>query len=190
MKKMFVILALTLPLCAHATGTTAKTTATTKTSATKTTATATPAAAGTSAIGMLAQLPAFLTQIDTLRGKALTVAEKATVTDAVSQGDTAVTGIQSKFLGGISKATGLDATTLGAIVPVATQGISTPDLTSKIESKLGKKLGFMQSAGVKTANALRNNSLDGLKTTLSDGIAKKIGMDPATISGLLPMLGF
>jgi len=48
----------------------------------------------------------------------------------------------------------------------------------------------MQSAGVKTANALRNNSLDGLKTTLSDGIARKIGMDPATISGLLPMLGF
>lgn len=191
MKKAFVILALTLPLCAHATSTTAKTTATTKTTATKTTAAITPAApAGTSAMGMLVQLPAFLTRIDTLRGKALTVAEKATVTDAVSQGDTAVTGIQSEFLGGISKATGLDATTLGAIVPVATQGISTPDLTSKIESKLGKKLGFMQSAGVKTANALRNNSLDGLKTTLSEGIAKKIGMDPATITGLLPMLGF
>ncbi|MDI1301706.1 MAG: hypothetical protein PSX71_07360 [bacterium] len=185
MKKMFVILALALPLCAQAASTTAKTTATT---ATKTTTPSAPA--GTSAIGMLAQLPAFLTRIDTLRGKALTVAEKATVTDAVTQGNTTATGIQSKFLGGVSKATGLDATTLGAIVPGATQGISTPDLTSKIESKLGKKLGFMQSAGVKTANALRNNSLDGLKTTLSDGIAKKIGMDPATIAGLLPMLGF
>jgi|GEM_PF-1847768 len=176
MKKLFVVLALTLPLCAHA--------------ATSTAAAPAAAPASTGAMGMLAQLPAFLTKLDTLRGKALTATEKATVTDAVSQGDTAVNGIQAQFLGGISKATGLDTATLGAIIPSATQGVSNADLTSKIESKLGKKLGFIQSTGVKAANALRNNSLDGLKTTLSDGVAKKIGMDPATISGLLPMLGF
>lgn len=157
--------------------------------ATTTTAPA-PASAGTSAMGMLAQLPAFLTKIDTLRGKALSVAEKATVTDAVTQGNTTLNGIQSKFLGGIASATGLDAATLGAIVPSATQPVSNSDLTSKLESKLGKKLGFMQSTGVKAANSLRNNSLDGLKTSLANGVAAKVGMDPATISGMLPMLGF
>lgn len=176
MKKMFLALALTLPLYAQAVTTPAPAAA--------------PAAANKGAMSMLSQLPAFISKLDALRGKALTVAEKATVSSAVSQGDSTANGIQSQFLGSISKATGVDATALGAMIPSATQGVSTSDLTSKIESKLGKKLGFLQSAGVKSANALRNNSLDGLKTSLSDGIAKKIGMDPATISGLLPMLGF
>lgn len=180
MKKLFIVLALALPLCAQAASTT-------------TTSTTTPEAvapASTTAVGMLAQLPAFLTKVDALRGKALTVAEKASVTDAVTTGDNAVNGIQAKFLGGISKATGLDTATLGAIIPSATQGVSNADLTSKIEGKLGKKLGFLQGWGVKSANTLRNNSLDGLKTTLRDGVATKIGMDPAIIGSLLPMLGF
>lgn len=148
------------------------------------------ATAGTSAMGMLAQLPAFLTKLDTLRGSALSVAEKATVTDAVTQGNNTLNGIQNKFLGGIASATGLDAATLGAIIPSATKPVSNSDLTSKLESKLGKKLGFMQSTGVKAANSLRNNSLDGLKTSLANGVAAKVGMDPATITSLLPMLGF
>lgn len=152
--------------------------------------TAAPAATGTSAMGMLAQLPAFLTKIDTLRGKALSATEKATVTEAVTQGSNTANGIQNKFLGGIASATGLDAATLGAIIPSATQPVSNSDLTSKLESKLGKKLGFLQSSGVKAANSLRNNSLDSLKTSLANGVASKVGMDPATITGLLPMLGF
>lgn len=158
--------------------------------AASTTAPAAPTSTGTSAMGMLAQLPAFLSKLDALRGSALTVAEKATVTDAVTQGNNALNGIQSKFLGGIASATGLDAATIGAIIPSATQPVSNSDLTSKLESKLGKKLGFLQSNGVKAANSLRNNSLDGLKTSLANGVASKIGMDPATITSLLPMLGF
>lgn len=168
--------AVATPACAATTGTTTTTPATNST--------------GTSAMGMLAQLPAFLTKLDTLRGTALSVAEKATVTDAVTQSNSALNGIQNKFLGGIASATGLDAATLGAIIPSATQPVSNSDLTSKLESKLGKKLGFMQSTGVKAANSLRNNSLDGLKSSLANGVASKIGMDPATITGLLPMLGF
>ena len=155
-----------------------------------TTAAAPATTTGASAMGMLAQLPAFLTKLDSLRGKALTVAEKATVTDAVTQSNTTLNGIQEKFLGGVSKATGLDAATLGAIVPSATQSVSNTDLISKLEGKLGKKLGFLQSGGVKAANSLRNNSLAGLKSSLADGIGKKIGMDGATITSMLPLLGF
>lgn len=151
---------------------------------------AAPAATGTSAMGMLAQLPAFLTKIDTLRGKALTATEKATVTEAVTQGNNTANGIQNKFLGGIASATGLDTASIGAIIPSATQPVSNSDLTSKLEGKLGKKLGFLQSSGVKAANSLRNNSLDNLKTSLANGVASKVGMDPAMITGLLPMLGF
>ncbi|MDQ8036338.1 MAG: hypothetical protein REI12_02885 [Pedobacter sp.] len=156
------------------------------------TTTAAPATAstGTTAMGMLAQLPAFLTKLDAMRGTALTVAEKATVTEAVTQGNNTVNGIQNKFLGGIASATGLDAATIGAIIPSATKPVSNSDLTSKLESKLGKKLGFMQSSGVKAANSLRNNSLDSLKTSLANGVASKVGMDPALITSMLPMLGF
>lgn len=151
---------------------------------------AAPATTGTTAMGMLAQLPTFLTKLDTLRGKALSATEKATVTEAVTQGNNTANGIQNKFLGGIASATGLDAATIGAIIPSATQPVSNSDLTSKLEGKLGKKLGFLQGTGVKAANSLRNNSLDSLKTSLASGVAAKVGMDPATITGLLPMLGF
>ncbi len=151
-----------------------------------------PAAVSTaaSAGSMLAQLPAFLTKLDALRGSALSVTEKAAVTDAVTQGNSTLNGIQGKFLSGIASATGLDVATLGAIIPSATQPVSNSDLTSKLESKLGKKLGFMQGTGVKAANSLRNSSLDSLKSSLANRVAAKVGMDPATITGLLPMLGF
>lgn len=172
MKKFLVIIALMLPLLVQAASAT------------------TPATAPNTAMGMLAQLPIFLTRLDTVRGKALTVAEKTAVTGVVTQGNTTVDGIQAKFLGGVSKATGLDTATLGLLFPSATKSVSNSDLTSKIEGKLGSKLGMLQKAGVTSANTLRNNSLDSLKTTLSNGVAQKVGMDPAMVTGLLPLLGF
>lgn len=156
------------------------------------TTTAAPSAAptaGATAMNMVTQIPAFLKKLDTLRGKALSVTEKAGVTEAVTQGNATLGGIQEKFLGGVSKATGLDSGTLGAIIPSATQPVGNSDLISKIEGKLGKKLGFLQSSGVKAANALRNNSLDGLKTSLAEAVGKKTGLDPQMITGLLPTLG-
>lgn len=167
MKKLLIVLALMLPVWVQA---------------------AAPAAS--TAMGMLAQLPAFLTQLDILRGKALSVTEKAAVTSVVTQGNTTAQTIQGKFLGGVSKATGLDTATLGLLFPSATKSVSNSDLTSQIESKLGKKLGTLQKVGATSANTLRNNSLDSLKTTLSNGVAQKAGMDPAVVVSLLPLLGF
>lgn len=161
MKKLLIALALTLPLVVQA-----------------------------APMDMLAQLPAFLAQLDTLRGKALNVTEKTAVTSVVTQGNTTAQSIQGKFLGGVSKATGLDTATLGLLFPSATKSVSNSDLTSQIEGKLGKKLGVLQKAGATSANTLRNNSLDSLKTTLSNGVAQKVGMDPAMVTGLLPLLGF
>jgi len=172
MKKLLMAMVLMLPLLVQAA------------------APATPATATNTAMGMLAQLPAFLTQLDTLRGKALSATEKAAVSSVVTQGNTTAQSIQGKFLGGVSKATGLDTATLGLLFPSATKSVSNSDLTSQIEGKLGKKLGMLQKAGATSANTLRNNSLDSLKTTLSNGVAQKIGMDPAMVTSLLPLLGF
>lgn len=145
---------------------------------------------GTSAMGMLAQLPSFLTKLDALRGSALSAAEKTAVTNVVTQSNTALNGVQNKFLGSVASATGLDAATLGVLIPSATQPVSNTALLSGLESKLGGKLSVLQSSGVKAANTLRNNSLDSLKTSLASGIGSKVGMDPAIITSMLPMLGF
>lgn len=150
---------------------------------------AAPASATASASNMLAQLPAFLSKLDSARGTALSLSEKVVVTGVVTQGDNAVNGIQSQFLGTVSKYTGLDSMTLAALFPSATQPVSDSDLNNKLEGKLGSKLSSVQKAGLKTANTLRNNSLDNLKTSMSDGVAKKLGMDPVLVSSLMPLLG-
>jgi hypothetical protein len=175
MKKVLMMFALALPLYVQAAATA--------------TAPAAPTATG-AALGMMAQLPTFLTQLDTVRGKALTVAEKTAVTGVVSQANTSLNGIQGQFIGGVSKATGLDAATLGVLFPSATKPVSTSDLTGKVESKMGSKLNFLQKTALTSANTLRNNSLDSLKTNLSNGVAQKLGMDPALVTSLLPLLGF
>lgn len=165
MKKILMMLALALPLYVQAEAT-------------------------STALGMMAQLPAFLTQLDTVRGKALTVAEKTAVTNVVNRGNTTVNGIQDQFLSGVSKASGLDTATLGVLFPSATKPVSNSDLSTKLEGKMGSKLNLVQKAAVTSANTLRNNSLDGLKTSLSNGVGKKLGMDPALVTSLLPLLGF
>ena len=139
---------------------------------------------------MLAQLPAFLSQLDAVRGKALTATETAGVTNILTTSNNAISGIQSKFINGVAASTGIDPAILSAAFPSATQEVSNSDLTSKLEDKLGKKLGFLQNAGITAANALRNNSLDGIKPTLVNGVASKAGVDPDTITSLLPLLGF
>ena len=148
-----------------------------------------PSAAST-AVNMVTQVPAFLTQLDKTRGKALSVAEKASVTDLVKKGNDTVNGIQNQFLGAASKASGLDVATMGLLFPSATKPVDTKELSSKVEGKLGKKLGFMQKTALTSANTLRNNSLTGFKTTLSQNVGKQLGMDPTLVEGLLPLLGF
>jgi len=148
-----------------------------------------PSATAT-AVNMVTQLPAFLTQLDKTRGKALTVAEKTSVTDLVKKGNDTANGIQNKFLGATSKASGLDVATMSLLFPSATKPVDTKELTSKVEGKLGKKLGFMEKTALTSANTLRNNSLSGFKTTLTQNVGKQLSMDPTLVESLLPLLGF
>jgi hypothetical protein len=153
-------------------------------------ATSAPVGTGVTTMNMVSQLPGFLKKLDTLRGKALSATEKAGVTDVVTLGSSTLNDIQAKFVSGVAKATGVDGGTLGGILPPATRAVAGTDLVNSIQDKLGKRLGFLQSNGVKAANALRNNSLDGLKSSLAAGISRKTGVDPQMITGLLPLLGF
>lgn len=142
------------------------------------------------AVSMVTQIPAFLTKVETARGKALTAAEKTAATSVITEGNNTANAIQGKFIGAISKTTGLDAPTLNLLFPNATKSVSNSDLTSKLETKMGKKLGYLEKAAVTSANTLRSNSLDGLKSSLTNGVAQKLGMDPALVTTFLPLLGF
>lgn len=182
MQKIFKTLVLSLPLCLSL--------ACMATTASTPVAAPPPPSTTAKAIGMMAQLPAFLTQLDAARGKALTVAEKTAVTSVVSQANSTVNATQNKFLGAVAKTSGLDMATLGVLFPSATKPVNTSDLANKVESKAGAKLNFMQKTALTSAATLRNNSLESLKGSISNSVAQKVGMDPALVTGLLPLLGF
>lgn len=167
--------AFTLPLAACAT--TSSTTSSAKPAA------ATPAST-------VANIAGFISKLEAARGTALSVAEVAAVSSVTGQATAATAAAQNKFLGAVSKTTGLDTAALGMLFPSATQAVSNSDAVATLEGKMGKKLSLVQSAGLKAANTLRSNSLASAKGALINGVAAKAGVDAGTVTALLPLLGF
>lgn len=156
---------------------------------TQTTVPAGSANTGTTSVSP-ASIGTFLSKLESARGTALSTTEKASVSTAVGQTRSLIDGTQNKFLGTVSQFTGLDTATLGVLMPQATQSLSQNDVISKVESKLGRKLGGAESTAAKAATSLRNNSLDSLKSGLADKVGKLVGMDGDTVQALLPLAGF
>ncbi len=152
--------------------------------------TAPAASSGTGAAVSPASIGTFLSKLESARGTALSTTEKASVSTAVGQTRSLIDNTQNKFLGTVSQFTGLDTATLGVLMPQATQSLSQNDVISKVESKLGRKLGGAESTAAKAATSLRNNSLDSLKSGLADKVGKLVGMDGDTVQALLPLAGF
>lgn len=134
-------------------------------------------------------LGTFLNKLEGARGTALSVAEKASVVAAVGQTKNLIDGTQNKFMNSVSQFTGLDAATLGALIPQASQSLSQNDVLNKVESKLGRKLGGAEEIAAKAATTLRNNSLDSLKSGLASKVGKLIGVDGEVVQSLLPLAG-
>lgn len=148
-------------------------------------------AAATSAGGVTpATVGTFLNKLESTRGTALSVVEKASVVAALGQTRTMIDGAQNKFLGSVSQFTGLDTATLGVLVPQTTQSLSQNDVLSKVESKLGHKLSSTETTAAKAAITLRNNSLSSLKDGLAKQVGKVVGVDGEVVQALLPLAGF
>jgi hypothetical protein len=152
---------------------------------------ATPSSTGTAApAGQPMNVMIFLARLESMRGTALTTAEKTAVGGAVQQTRGLLDGGQQRFLSAVSQVSGLDAATLGIIFPPATQPVSQTDVVAKLESKAGRKLGSVETQAAKAATTLRNSSLASLKSNLATRVGQSVGMDAATVEGLLPLLGF
>ena len=144
----------------------------------------------TASSGILSNASNFITQLDAARGKALTATENSAVMSILTGSSSAASSIQSTFVNNVAVYTGIDPSILSAAFPSATTAVSDSSLTSTLESKLGQKLTSAQNISVKAANALRNNSLDSIKSSLTNSVASKVGVDATTVSSLLPLLGF
>lgn len=149
-----------------------------------------PSATGSAAPSQPMNVAGFLNRLESARGSALSVAEKAAVGGAVMQTRSLLDSGQQRFISSVSQVSGLDPATLGILFPPATQPVSQLEVVSKLESKVGHPLGSAEAQLAKAATALRNNSLASLKSNLVGKVANQVGMDAAFVESLMPLLGF
>lgn len=176
-----------------ATATTAAAAATAATAAATTTAApATTAAATTEASAEAAPqtgIAAFLAKIEAARGTALSVAEKGQITTLTQDGKALLDKTQDGFVNKIAGLAGMDPAIVKALFPEAAQPVSGSSAVSKLEEKLGRKLGFIEGPAIKAAASLRNNTLETAKGGVAEKVGKAVGMDKETILSLLPLVG-
>ncbi|MEL0027929.1 MAG: hypothetical protein VW625_04585 [Perlucidibaca sp.] len=136
------------------------------------------------------QTQQFMTAVEAKRGSALTLAEKIQLQGLTGAARLSMDNAQNSFLDKIGSQVGLNGAVLASLFPEAGKPVSQSAAVQRLQSKLGKPLSAADTAAVKAATALRNNSVDGLKTSLANGIGARVGMDGQVILALMPMLGF
>lgn len=135
------------------------------------------------------QTQSFIAAMEAKRGSALTLAERLQVQGLTGTAKVGLNNTQNNFLNKIGAQVGLDGAVIAALFPEAGKPLSETAVVAKIESRLGKKLAAADQAAVKTATALRNNSLVSLKTGLAASIGSRIGLSTEVVLALMPMLG-
>lgn len=135
------------------------------------------------------QTQSFMTALEAKRGSALTLAERLQIQGLTGTAKVGLNNAQNNFLTKVGAQVGLDATIIAALFPEAGKPLSESAVVAKIESHLGKPLKAADQAAVKTATALRNNSLVNLRTGLAASIGGRIGLSTEVVLALMPMLG-
>lgn len=138
----------------------------------------------------LPTLPQFLGRLESARGKALTVTERAAVSGIAVETKGLLNGTQNRFFDVLGQASGINSDAIKLLVPDAAKPIGNSELVSKLESKLGRKLGTADAAMIKTANTLRSGSLESLKDGFADKVGNRTGVGKETVLALMPLLGF
>lgn len=136
-----------------------------------------------------AQTQSFVTALEAKRGSALTLAERLKVQGLTGTAKVGLNNAQNNFLNKVGAQVGLDATIIAALFPEAGKPLSENAAVAKLEKKLGKPLAAADKAAVKTAAALRNNSLANLRQGLAASIGSRTGMSADVVLALMPLLG-
>jgi hypothetical protein len=144
-----------------------------------------PAQSGSS----LQNLPVFLNKLDSARGSALSIADRAAVGGIAAETKSVLDNTQNAFIDRVGAATGLGGDALRLIVPSATTPVSDSKLVNGLQAKLGKKLPTADAKVITAANALRNSSLSALKDGFADKVGNVTGVGKDTVTALMPLLG-
>jgi len=150
----------------------------------------TTASQGGSQVATPTQTQQFMTAVEAKRGSALTLAEKVQLQGLTGAARLGMDNAQGAFLDKVGAQVGLNGAVLAALFPEAGKPVSQSAAVQRVQSKLGKPLSSADAAAVKAATALRNNSVDSLKTSLAGSIGARLGMDSQVVLALMPMLGF
>lgn len=135
------------------------------------------------------QTQSFIQAVEAKRGTALGVAEKIQLQGLVGATKSGINGVQNNFLESVGARVGLNGPVLAALFPAAGTPVSESAAVAKVEKALGSRLSAADSAAVKASTALRNNTGENLKSSLSKRIGGLVGLDGALVESLLPLLG-
>jgi len=147
------------------------------------------AASGTGNTATATQTQSFVAALEAKRGSALTLAERLQVQGLTGTAKVGLNNAQNNFLNKVGAQVGLDATLIAALFPEAGKPLSENAAVAKLESRLGKPLAAADKAAIKTATALRNNSVASLRQGLAASIGSRTGMSTDIVLALMPMLG-
>lgn len=136
------------------------------------------------------QTQSFIQAVEAKRGAALGVAEKVQLQGLVGATKSGLNGVQNTFLNNVGSRVGLNGQVLAALFPAIGTPVSENAAVAKVEKALGSRLSQADASAVKAATALRNNTGESLKTSLSNRVGGLVGLDGAVIEALLPLLGF
>ena len=136
------------------------------------------------------QTQSFIQALEAKRGTALGVAEKVQLQGLVGATKTGLNGVQNSFLNNVGSRVGLNGPVLAALFPSIGTPVSENAAVAKVEQALGSRLSQADASAVKAATALRNNTGESLKTSLSNRVGGLVGLDGALVEALLPLLGF
>ncbi len=136
------------------------------------------------------QTQSFIQAVEAKRGTALGMAEKIQLQGLVGATKSGLNGVQNSFLNNVGSRVGLNGPALAALFPSVGTPVSETAAVAKVEKALGSRLSQADASAVKAATALRNNTGESLKTSLSNRIGGLVGLDGAMVEAMLPLLGF
>jgi hypothetical protein len=138
----------------------------------------------------IGQTNQFINALEARRGTALSFAEQIEVQGLAGAAHSGLNGLQNGFLNSVAERTGMQPAVIAALLPAASKPLSESSAVARLEGKMGHALSASDQGAVRSATALRNNSLADIKTSLANKVASRTGMDPTVVQSLMPLLGF
>lgn len=135
------------------------------------------------------QVQQFYSAIEARRGSALSMTERAQIQGLTGATKASINAAQNGFLNQVGSHIGMDGALLAALFPEVGRPISESAAVTRIERAAGKPLAEADKAVIRSATALRNNSVQGARNSLASSIGQRTGLTSEAVLALMPLLG-